>query len=58
MHSIFYSIPIMLLFALCYAGTRHEEMGKIVVHAAKFSAWTFFFMGLVVLIVESILFLK
>ena len=55
MHPIFYSIPVVILFSLCYAGTRHEAMPDIFRHAARFAGWTFFAMLIVILIVELLL---
>ncbi|MDR3111483.1 MAG: hypothetical protein LBU65_17565 [Planctomycetaceae bacterium] len=55
MHPVFYSIPLVILFSLCYAGTRHENISAIVRHAAHFAGWTFFAMVVVVLIIEFIL---
>lgn len=49
---IFCAIPLIIVFSLCYAATRHEEMGLIVAHAARFGGWLAFFMVLVVVVME------
>lgn len=45
---IFCAIPLILVFSLCYAATRHEDIELIVPHALRFGAWLAFFMALVV----------
>ncbi|MDR1963641.1 MAG: hypothetical protein LBQ50_07670 [Planctomycetaceae bacterium] len=49
---IFSAIPLIIVFSLCYAATRHENMRLIVSHAARFGGWLTFFMVLVVIIME------
>jgi hypothetical protein len=49
---IFSAIPLIIVFSLCYAATRHEDMRLILLHAARFGGWLTFFMVLVVVIME------
>ncbi len=51
---IFCAIPLIFAFSLCYAATRHEAMGLIFPHAARFGGWLAFFMVLVVALMELI----
>lgn len=55
MPHLFYSIPLVIAFSLCYAGTRHEDLRSVFRHAASFAGWTFFFMILVLVISEWLL---
>jgi len=47
-------IPVVILFSLCYAATRFEELGSIFRHALYFGGWLSFSMFLVVGIMEVI----
>ena len=49
---IFCSIPLIVVFSLCYAATRHERMDLILAHAARFGGWLAFFLVLVVAVME------
>lgn len=49
---IFCAIPLIIVFSLCYAATRHEEMRLIVPHALRFGGWLTFFLVLVVVVME------
>ncbi len=51
---IFAAIPLIVVFSLCYAATRHEEMRLIVPHAASFGGWLVFFLAVVVLVMEGL----
>lgn len=51
---IFIAIPLIIVFSLCYAATRHEDMKLIVAHAARFGGWLAFFMVLTIGIMELI----
>ena len=51
---IFASIPVVILFSLCYAATRHEDLRSIFRHALYFGGWLTFAMVLVVGIMEVI----
>ncbi len=44
---IWYALPIITSVSLVYAATRHEELGQIVVHAARFAVWILVFMAIV-----------
>jgi len=39
-----YAVPIITSVSLVYAATRHEEMGPILNHAARFAVWVVVFM--------------
>ena len=41
---IFYAIPLIVVFSLVYAGTRHELPEPILRHAAKFALGVTIFM--------------
>jgi hypothetical protein len=49
---IFSAIPLIIVFSLCYAATRHEDMRLILAHAARFGGCLTFFMVLVAVIME------
>ncbi len=44
---IWFAVPIIVSVSLVYSATRHEEMGPIVVHAARFAVWIVVFMAIV-----------
>ena len=44
---LWFALPLVVTVSLVYAATRHEEMGPIVLHAARF--------GLLVVVVMGIL---
>ena len=43
---IWYAVPIIVSVSLVYAATRHEEMGQILIHAARFALWILAFMAI------------
>jgi fumarate reductase subunit C len=47
---MWFSIPLIVVISLVYAATRHERMGPILGHAARFAAWIVGFMAVVLLI--------
>lgn len=51
---IWFSIPLIVVFSLCYAATRHEDMRLIVPHAVRFGGWLAFFLALIVLILTAV----
>jgi len=51
---IYASIPVVMVFSLCYAATRHEDLRSIFRHALYFGGWLMFAMLLVVGILELI----
>jgi hypothetical protein len=48
------AIPVVILFSLCYAATRYEDLRSIFQHALYFGGWLTFAMVLVVGIMEVI----
>ena len=44
---IWFAVPIIVSVSLVYSATRHEELGPIVVHAARFAVWIVVFMAIV-----------
>ena len=48
------AIPIVIVFSLCYAATRYEDLRSIVQHALYFGGWLTFAMVLVVGIMHMI----
>jgi len=48
------AIPIVMVFSLCYAATRYEDVRSIFQHAFYFGGWLMFAMVLVVGIMEVI----
>ena len=51
---LFASIPVVIVFSLCYAATRFEEVQSIFRHALYFGGWLTFAMVLVIGIMEVI----
>jgi Ca2+/H+ antiporter len=49
---IFAAIPLIIVFSLCYAATRHEEMKYIIPHAAYFGGWLAFFLVISIVLME------
>ena len=47
-----FSLPLVVVFSLCYAATRHEEMNLILPHAARFGGWLTFFLLVAIGIME------
>ena len=47
-----YALPLVIVFSLCYAATRHEEMSLILPHAARFGGWLTFFLLVAIGILE------
>lgn len=54
-YHLWYALPLVVAASLVYAGTRHEYLGPIAIHALRFGAWIVLFMGvvLVVLLIMS-----
>ena len=48
------AIPVIIVFSLCYAATRHEDLRLIFRHAAYFGGWLLFAMVVVIGIMELI----
>ncbi len=51
---IFCSIPLALVFSLCYAATRHENPWLIMRHALRFWGGLTLFLIVILLIMELI----
>ncbi|MGL4595100.1 MAG: hypothetical protein ACRCUY_10260 [Thermoguttaceae bacterium] len=49
---IYCAIPLLIVFSLCYAATRHEDMNRIVPHAIRFGGWLAFFLILALMLME------
>jgi len=49
---IWYAVPIITSVSLVYAATRHEQMGPIVIHAARFAVWIVVFMAIVFAVLQ------
>ncbi|GHT24059.1 hypothetical protein FACS189419_08760 [Planctomycetales bacterium] len=49
---IFVSIPVIIVFSLCYAAARHEDMRAIIKHAAHFGGWLTFSVLLIAVMLE------
>ena len=41
---MWWALPLVVSVSLVYAATRHEQMGDILAHAARFAAWVVGFM--------------
>jgi len=50
---IFAAIPVVILFSLCYAATRYEDLRSIFRHALYFGGWLTFAMLLLIGILEA-----
>jgi hypothetical protein len=55
---IWFALPIIVSVSLVYAATRHEEMGPILVHAARFAVWIFVFMAIVFAVLQAMSWLQ
>ena len=53
-----FALPLVVVFSLCYAATRHEEMGLILPHAARFGGWLAFFLFVAMGIMELLSWVK
>ena len=51
---IFAAIPVVIVFSLCYAATRYEDLQSIFRHALYFGGWLAFAMILLIGIMELI----
>ena len=41
---MWWALPLIVSVSLVYAATRHEQMGAILAHAARFALWVVGFM--------------
>lgn len=55
---IWFAVPIIVSVSLVYAATRHEEMGPIVIHAARFAVWIVVFMAIVFAVLQALSWLQ
>jgi hypothetical protein len=55
---IWFALPIIVSVSLVYAATRHEELGPILVHAARFAVWIFVFMAIVFAVLQAMSWLQ
>jgi hypothetical protein len=46
-----YLLPLLVSVSLVYAATRHELIGPILVHAARFAVWMIVFMAVVFVVI-------
>jgi len=51
---LIFVLPLIIIFSLCYAATRHEEMHLILHHAARFGGWLTFFILIAIVVLESL----
>ena len=49
---IWYALPIIVSVSLVYSATRHEDMGPILVHAARFAVWIVAFMAVLFAVLQ------
>lgn len=49
---LWYTVPLVTSVSLVYAATRHEEMGHILIHAARFAIWIVVFMAIVLAVIQ------
>jgi len=55
---LWYAVPLVTSVSLVCAATRHEEMGPIVIHAARFAVWIVVFMAIVVAVIQLLTWLQ
>jgi hypothetical protein len=55
---LWYAVPLVTSVSLVCAATRHEEMGPIAVHAARFAIWIVVFMVIVLAVIQLLTWLQ
>jgi len=50
---IYTAIPVVIVFSLCYAATRYEDLRSIFQHTLYFGGWLSFAMIMVMAIMEA-----
>jgi hypothetical protein len=50
---LWYAAPLIASISLVYAATRHEDIGPILSHAARFGMWILVFMLLVLAALQA-----
>jgi len=51
-NALLIAVPLIIIFALLYAATRHERMVPIFRHAGKIAFWTFAVLALIFVILR------
>jgi hypothetical protein len=49
---LWYAVPLVTSVSLVCAATRHEAMGPILIHAARFAVWIIVFMVIVLGVIQ------
>jgi hypothetical protein len=49
---LWYAVPLVTSVSLVCAATRHEAMGAILIHAARFAVWVLVFMAIVLAVIQ------
>lgn len=49
---LWYAVPLITSVSLVCAGTRHEEMNAILIHALRFAIWIVVFMVIVLCVIQ------
>jgi hypothetical protein len=55
---LWYAVPLVTSVSLVCAATRHEEMGPILIHAARFAVWIVVFMAIVLAVIQLLTWLQ
>ena len=55
---LWYAVPLVVSVSLVCAATRHEEMGPIAIHAARFALWIVVFMAIVLAVIQLLTWLQ
>jgi hypothetical protein len=55
---MWYALPIIVSVSLVYSATRHEQMGSILNHAARFAVWIVVFMVIVFAVLQAMTWLQ
>jgi hypothetical protein len=55
---MWYAVPLVTSVSLVCAATRHEEMGPILIHAARFALWIVVFMAIVLAVIQLLTWLQ
>ncbi len=55
---IWFAVPIIVSVSLVYSATRHEELGPIAIHAARFAVWIVVFMAIVFVVLQLLSWLQ
>jgi hypothetical protein len=55
---LWYAIPLVTSVSLVCAATRHEAMGAILIHAARFAVWVLVFMAIVLAVIQCLSWLQ